>query len=223
MNFSLRIMCPSILLAFCVPVLAKCPMGTVKVHGRVENLPTNTVSAEVTVTLQTPKGPKSETVPVLNGEFSEEIQFGTQSASYFPLWGDRCNSVPKSVDIKVMVGTRIVGEIGLTFKDDFEPESPNVYRLKRELTIRSQNRTQRTLQFEPGWGRSARGLESRIACSQRVQAGDERIRLHLSIDESRRSAGPDWRPPSSAPTARSSGHPTEGHAATSPSGGWPGL
>jgi hypothetical protein len=88
-----------ILLTFSLPALAKCPMGTVKVHGRVENLPANAASVEATVTLETPKRRKSQTVPVSNGEFSAEIQFGTQCASYFPWWGDRCNSLPKSVDI----------------------------------------------------------------------------------------------------------------------------
>ena len=136
MNLAQRVLPPLILLTFSLPALAKCPMGTVKVHGRVENLPAN-ASAEATVTLETPKGPKSQTVPVSNGEFSAEIQFGTQSASYFPLWGDRCNSVPKSVNIKVTIGNRVVGQSRLVFKDEFETESPNVYRLKRELTVKT--------------------------------------------------------------------------------------
>ncbi|MGC1650972.1 MAG: hypothetical protein WA741_34535 [Candidatus Sulfotelmatobacter sp.] len=63
--------------------------------------------------------------------------FGTQSAPYFPLWGHRCNNVPKSVEIKAIVGNRLAGLARLSFKDDFEPESPNVYRLKRELAIKA--------------------------------------------------------------------------------------
>ena len=137
MNFSQRVLLPLILLTLSLPALAKCPMGTVKVDGIVENLPADTASAELTVTLETPKGPKSQTVPVSNGEFSVEIQFGTQSTSYFPLWGDRCNSVPKSVDVKVMMGNRVVGQAKLVFKDEFEAESPNVYRLKRKLTVKT--------------------------------------------------------------------------------------
>ncbi len=137
MNFSKRVLLALILLTFSFPALAKCPMGTVKVHGRVVDLPTGAASAEVTVTLETPKGAKSLTVPVSNGEFSTEIQFGTQSASYFPPWGHRCNSMPKSVEVKVMMGSRVVGQSRLVFKDEFEPESPNVYRLKRELTIKA--------------------------------------------------------------------------------------
>lgn len=137
MNMSQRVMLPLILLAFSLPLFAKCPMGTVKVHGRIENLPLDAAFAEVSVTLETPKGVKSKTAPVSNGEFSIEIQFGTQSAPYFPIWGHRCNSVPNAVDVKAMIGNRVVGQVRLTFKDDFEPESPNVYRLKRELTIKA--------------------------------------------------------------------------------------
>lgn len=137
MNFSQQVLLPLILLTFSLPALAKCPMGTVKVHGIVEYLPADTASAELTVTLETPKGLKSQTVPVSNGEFSVEIQFGTQSTSYFPLWGHRCNSEPKSVDVKVMMGNRVVGHAKLVFKDEFEAESPNVYRLKRDLTVKT--------------------------------------------------------------------------------------
>jgi hypothetical protein len=137
MNVSRRVMLPLILLAFSLPALAKCPMGTVKVHGQVEYPPADAASVEVSITLETPKGVKSATAPVSNGEFSIEIQFGTQSAPYFPLWGHRCNTVPKFVDVKVMIGDRVVGQARLVFKDAFEPESPNVYRLKHELTIKA--------------------------------------------------------------------------------------
>ena len=87
MNFSQRVLLPLILLTFSLPAMAECPMGTVGVRGRLENLPADTTSAELTLTLETSKGPKSQAVPVSNGDFSVEIQFGTQSTSYFPLGG----------------------------------------------------------------------------------------------------------------------------------------
>jgi hypothetical protein len=119
--------------------LAQCPMGTVKVRGRVEKLQTDATLAEVSVTLQTPRGSKSQTTPVSNGEFAIDVRFGTQSASYFPLWGHRCNNVPNYVDVKAAVANRSVGQLRLTFKTDFELESPFTYRLKRELTIKASN------------------------------------------------------------------------------------
>ena len=137
MSFPRPILCNLLLLALSSLALAQCPMGTVKVRGRVDNLPADAASAEVSVTLQTPKGANSQTTSVSNGEFSSEIKFGTQSSPYFPLWGHRCNNVPKSVEIKAMVGNRIAGQVRLSFKDDFEPESSNVYRLKRELEIKT--------------------------------------------------------------------------------------
>ena len=126
-----------VLLALSSPMLAQCPTGTVKVRGRVDNLPADAASSEVLVTLETPRGIRSKIASVSNGEFSAEIQFGTQSTPYFPLWGHRCNNVPKSVEIKAIVGNRLAGLARLSFKDDFEPESPNVYRLKRELAIKA--------------------------------------------------------------------------------------
>lgn len=137
MKLSQRVLLPLTLLMFGLPVLAQCPMGTVKVRGRVDSVPADAASAEVSVTLETPKGVKSKTAPVSNGEFSIDVPFGTQSAPWFPLWGHRCNSVPKSVDVKATVGNRVVGQVRLGFKDDFEPESPYICRLKRELTIKA--------------------------------------------------------------------------------------
>jgi hypothetical protein len=137
MRFPRPIVFSLVLLALSSPLLAQCPIGTVKIRGRVDNLPADAASSEVLVTLETPKGGRSKTASVSNGEFSAQIQFGTQSAPYFPLWGHRCNNVPKSVEIKAMIGNRIAGQVRLTFKDDFEPESPNVYRLKRELAIKA--------------------------------------------------------------------------------------
>lgn len=108
-----RLLLAAVFLSFGLPVLAQCPMGTVKVRGRVGNLQAD-ASAEVSVTLETPKGAKSKTVLISNGEFSIDIPFGTQSAR-----GHRCNSVPNSVDVKATVANRVVGHVTLAFKDDF--------------------------------------------------------------------------------------------------------
>jgi len=132
-----RLLLAVVFLSFGLPVLAQCPMGTVKVRGRVDNLQAEAASAEVSVTLETPKGNQSKTVPVSNGEFSIDIPFGTQSAPYFPLWGHRCNTLPKFVDVKATMAGRVIGQARLAFKDNFEPESPFIYRLKRELTIKA--------------------------------------------------------------------------------------
>jgi hypothetical protein len=137
MRLSQRGLLPLTLLTFGLPVLAQCPMGSAKLRGRVDSLPADVASAEVSVTLETPKGAKTKAAPVSNGEFSIDVPFGTQSAPWFPLSGHRCKSVPNSVDVKATVGNRVVGRVRLGFKDDFEPESPYIYRLKRELTIKA--------------------------------------------------------------------------------------
>jgi hypothetical protein len=112
-------------------------MGTVKVHGRIQNLLVGSAADTVSVTVETSKGVTSKTARVSDGEFSVEIQFGTQSAPYSPLLGHRCNSVPNTVNVEALVGNRIVGRARLSFKDDFELEGSSVYRLKHELTLRA--------------------------------------------------------------------------------------
>ncbi len=57
-----------VLLVLSSPMLAQCPMGTVKVRGRVDNLPADAASVELSVTLQTPKGGNSQTASISNGE-----------------------------------------------------------------------------------------------------------------------------------------------------------
>jgi hypothetical protein len=118
-------------------VLAQCPIGTVKVRGRLENLPPDAAQPEVLVTLETPKGSKSKTAPLSNNEFAVDVPFGTQGSPYFPLWGHRCNIVPKFVEIKATIGNQVVGEVRLKFKDDFEIQDPFTYRLKHELIIKA--------------------------------------------------------------------------------------
>jgi hypothetical protein len=137
MNLSRRLMLFIAFLNFGHHAIAQCPMGTVKVNGRVDGLVGDAVSAEVSVTLEMPKGQKSKTGPITNGEFSLDVPFGTQSAPWFPLWGHRCNRVPRSIVVKATVGNRVVGHRRLVFKDDFQPESPYIYRLDRELTIKA--------------------------------------------------------------------------------------
>jgi len=139
MSFPRPILFNLVLLALSSPMVAQCPIGTVKVRGRVDNLPADAASAEVSVRLETPKEVKSKASPISNGQFSIEIPFGTESAPWFPLWGHRCNTVPKSIDVKATLADRTVGQVKLVFGNDFETESPNVYRLKRELTIKASN------------------------------------------------------------------------------------
>jgi hypothetical protein len=58
-------------------VSAKCPTGSVTVHGRVENLPSAVTGAEVAVVLETPKGNASKAASITNGEFTVEVSFST--------------------------------------------------------------------------------------------------------------------------------------------------
>jgi hypothetical protein len=109
---------------------AKCPTGSVTVHGRVENLQSG---AEVVVVLVTPKGNVSKTAPISGGEFTAEVSFLTWSSSF--LGGDRCHNAPTVVEVKVEAGGRIYVQKRIQFKDNFEMYSPLLYRLKQDLII----------------------------------------------------------------------------------------
>ncbi len=132
-------------------VSAKCPTGTVTVHGRVDNLPSG---AEVAVVLETPKGNVSKTASISNGEFTVEVSFSTWSSSF--LGGDRCHNVPTVVEVKVVAAGKVYAKKRIPFKDSFEMYSPFLYRLKQDLSIDVLKETGSSL-LRPPDGHSARG------------------------------------------------------------------
>jgi hypothetical protein len=113
---------------------AKCPTGSVTVHGRVENLPPSVTGAEVAVVLEAPKGNVSKTALVSAGDFTVEVPFSTWSSSSF-LGGDRCHNLPTVVEVRVESGGKVYVERKIQFKDNFEMYGPFVYRLKQDLSI----------------------------------------------------------------------------------------
>ena len=119
---------------FAGTVEPKCPTGTVTVHGRVDNLPSAAIKAEVTVLVETSKGTASRTALVSNGEFTVQVPFSTLS-SHFPPGSDRCNTLPKAVVVKIVSAGRVYVQKRLDFKDSFETASPYEYRLKQELSL----------------------------------------------------------------------------------------
>ena len=125
-------------LVFAPTVKAKCPTGTVAVHGRVENLPSAATAVEATVVVETPKGTVSRTALVSNGEFTVEVPFSTVS-SHFPPGSDRCNTVPRFVKVKIVSAGKVYVQKRLDFKDKFELTSPYQYRLKQELSLDAMN------------------------------------------------------------------------------------
>jgi hypothetical protein len=121
-------------LIFGAVLTAKCPTGSVTVHGRVENLPSAATAVEATVIVEMPKGAVSRTASLSHGEFTVEVPFATLS-SHFPPGSDRCNTVPKSVEVKIGSVGKVYVQKRLDFKDDFEATSPYQYRLKQELSL----------------------------------------------------------------------------------------
>lgn len=111
-------------------VSAKCPTGSVTVHGRVDNLPSGAAGAEVAVVVETPKGNVSKTASISNGEFTVEVSFSTLSSSF--LGDDRCHNAPTVVEVKVVAEGKVYAQKRIPFKDSFEMYSPFLYRLKQE-------------------------------------------------------------------------------------------
>jgi hypothetical protein len=112
---------------------AKCPTGSVTVRGRVNNLPSTATGVEATVVVETAKGTVSRTASLSNGEFTVEVPFSTYSSSF--LGGDRCHTVPKLVEVKIVSAGKVYVQKGLNFKDNFEMTKLYEYRLKRELSL----------------------------------------------------------------------------------------
>lgn len=138
-------------LVFSTTVAAKCPTGSVTVHGKIENLPSG---AEVVVVVETPKGNVSKTASTSNGEFTVEVSFSTLSSSF--LGGDRCHNVPTVAEVKVVAAGKVYAQKRIPFKDSFEMYSPFLYRLKQELSIDVLKETGSSLLRLPD-GHSARG------------------------------------------------------------------
>jgi len=112
---------------------AKCPSGSVTVHGKVENLPSPAREAEATVVLQMPKGTVSRTASLSNGEFTVEVPFSTVSSHF--MGEDRCNTVPKFVVVKIVSASKVYAQRRISFKDSFEMSTSYSYRLKQDLSI----------------------------------------------------------------------------------------
>lgn len=120
-------------LIFSAALTAKCPTGSVTVHGRVENLPSDGTTAEATVVLEMPKGTASGTASLSDGEFTVEVPFSTVSSHF--MGEDRCNAVPKFVVVKIVSAGKVYAQRRIPFKDSFQVSSSYSYRLKQDLSI----------------------------------------------------------------------------------------
>jgi hypothetical protein len=147
----IRLLLLGIALTLSGTVWAKCPAGTVTVHGRVDNLPSR---AEVAVVVDTPKGNVSKTVSISNEEFTVEVSFPTLSSSF--LGGDRCHNVPTVVEVNVVAAGKVYIQKRIPFKESFEMYRPFLYRLKQDLSIDILKETGNSL-FRPPDRHSASG------------------------------------------------------------------
>jgi hypothetical protein len=127
-------------LAFNATVAAKCVTGSVTVHGRVDNLPSTAPGAVATVVVATAKRNVERTALLSHGEFGVEVPFSTYSSSTW-LGGDRCHTVPKSVEVKIVLAGKVHAQKRIPFKNNFEMYSPFLYRLKQDLSIDVQKET----------------------------------------------------------------------------------
>jgi hypothetical protein len=120
-------------LIFNVTVAAKCPTGTVTVRGKVENLPSTATGPEASVVVETGRGDASKNGVISAGKFTVEVPFSTQSSSF--LGEDRCHTVPKFVEVKIVAAGKVYVQKRIKFKDNFEMYSSYLYRLKQDLSI----------------------------------------------------------------------------------------
>jgi hypothetical protein len=123
----------SIILLFGTGAAAKCPTGTVTVRGQVTNLPPEATASELTVMLETPKGPFSKSASIPNREYTVEVPFPTHSSSF--MGTDSCHNLPTVVEVSVASGEKVYVRKKLQFKGNFEMYSPFEYRSKENLSI----------------------------------------------------------------------------------------
>jgi len=89
---------------------------------------------EATVVVESKNGTVSRTTPVSNDEFTVEVPFSTISSSF--LGTDRCHTVPRYVEVKIVSAGKTYAQKKLNFKDNFfEEVGIYHYRLKRELFL----------------------------------------------------------------------------------------
>jgi hypothetical protein len=114
---------------------AQCPFATVSISGTILNIPRRDAHPEVTVIVQTQKKRATRSIVPENGAFKVDVTVGTQSSSYFPLWGHRCKDLPKAAIVQLHLGDQPIVERRLDFPEDFEETSTYHFRLKRDLMI----------------------------------------------------------------------------------------
>ncbi len=132
-NIRLRLLLTAVLT--CSATLsAKCPTASITVSGKVRNLPVTAAAVEATVVVESKNGTLSRTTPVSNDEFTVEVPFSTISSSF--LGTDRCHTVPRYVEVKIVSAGKTYAQKKLNFKDNFfEEVGIYHYRLKRELFL----------------------------------------------------------------------------------------
>jgi hypothetical protein len=108
-------------LIFSTVLTAKCPTGSVTVHGRVDNLPSTVTGAEATVVVETAKGNIEKTDLPSNGEFAVDVPFSTLSSSTW-LGGDRCHTVPKFVEVRIVAAGKVYVQKRLNFQRQFRSD-----------------------------------------------------------------------------------------------------
>jgi hypothetical protein len=91
---------------------------------------------EAIVIVESKNGTVWRTASVSNGEFTVEVPFSTISSSF--LGTDRCHTVPKSVEVKIVSAGKTYAQKKLDFKDNFFEEAGTYnYRRKQELSLES--------------------------------------------------------------------------------------
>ena len=134
---SVLVMLAMLLFTIAPRASAKCANGTVTVQGRVENLDSR-ADLQVVVVVQTAKYSYSQAAPITNGQFQVEVLF-SHRGSYSPLWGEHCSN-PKTVDVEVKEGEKVLVQRKLKISADFEPINALSYKPKRDLILDASGR-----------------------------------------------------------------------------------
>jgi hypothetical protein len=118
---------------------AQCPVNTVMVRGRVENLQQSSkVQVQLIYAKQQPG--ESAVATLQDVSFRIPVEFLTQNSK--PLFANlhaKCDRKPKTVVVTLLAGDQQSDQVSLDLLKDFDHLDVSAYTLRQEIVLKSQH------------------------------------------------------------------------------------
>jgi hypothetical protein len=130
-----RIVILIFLLAACLPSYSKCVNRAIRVEGMI----TGPMTKEERIVIRVIPDPNTSAEPetyIKDGRFTGIAYF--DSTSKEGRVRDRCSRLPETVEVALVLGDRIVDTALLSVSTDFVADKSGDFRLKRSITLHSE-------------------------------------------------------------------------------------